>query len=787
MIRRLSVWSLIVATLLIASAIAASIKVTSPIPLAEAQQAPLGANWEKVNYDGNGGGYNPQTQITKDNVQYLETKWLFPFVRPTTPQALLTGYGSMAPPIVVDGTVIVVLNDRRVLALNAATGKRIWQNDYGNTYNRTAIIAKYPWLSAPSSHVHAINYYADKGWVIPSVIACYAYAIDVKTGKTAWTMEPELMCGTNQEFGDTARLVPGTAGRGFMSAQAHPPVILGNTMFFPIGGGSGSGGTAFVAGYDISNPASIKRLYREFITPNPYNPDPEFDVNLCKAVNGNGWYFEYPKYLEAVGYPNRDRPATYLATNCRDADPEVLKYDWFDLVPTSRTYMKMHTADAVSPVWGNYPVDPETGIVYMGWGDQGPYGNLTNRYGPGTPGSGMTAHDIRTGKMIWYFVAAPHDLWDYDCAWNGILTKINGKAAFIKHCKDGKVYALDGATGKPLWIWDAPTLKRTVNYGVGRATVVDKNAPQGIKTVGDNTPNDPNACCRLTKKDMSKRWMIEPEPGPMIRICGEVCLESDIAFDGKKLYIGHFNWVDTKGIGPVRDFGNNDVGGGGAQIFRPLFPDSVFETNTNIDAVDVTTGKLVWTYRIEGATLRGGLMATGGMVVAYLNDGSLRFVETETGKLVHQKNFGIATNVMPTIGADSTGKMKIFLYLGGATQGFVGWPIATPADGSLVAYGLPDVLPQPQVITKEVIKEVPKEVVKEVIKEVPKEVIREVPKEVIKEVPKEVIKEVPKEVIKEVTKTVTVETISPISYAAIAIGVVLVVVSGVIMSRRKRA
>jgi len=213
MIRRLSVWSLIVATLLIASAIAASIKVTSPIPLAEAQQAPLGANWEKVNYDGNGGGYNPQTQITKDNVQYLETKWLFPFVRPTTPQALLTGYGSMAPPIVVDGTVIVVLNDRRVLALNAATGKRIWQNDYGNTYNRTAIIAKYPWLSAPSSHVHAINYYADKGWVIPSVIACYAYAIDVKTGKTAWTMEPELMCGTNQEFGDTARLVPGTAGR----------------------------------------------------------------------------------------------------------------------------------------------------------------------------------------------------------------------------------------------------------------------------------------------------------------------------------------------------------------------------------------------------------------------------------------------------------------------------------------------------------------------------------------------------------------------------------------------
>jgi hypothetical protein len=60
--------------------------------------------------------------------------------------------------------------------------------------------------------------------------------------------------------------------------------------------------------------------------------------------------------------------------------------------------------------------------------------------------------------------------------------------------------------------------------------------------------------------------------------------------------------------------------------------------------------------------------------------------------------------------------------------------------------------------------------------------VKEVTKEVIKEVPKEVIKEVPKEV----TKTVTVETINPISYAAIGIGVVFVVVGAVMMSRRKK-
>ena len=75
-----------------------------------------------------------------------------------------------------------------------------------------------------------------------------------------------------------------------------------------------------------------------------------------------------------------------------------------------------------------------------------------------------------------------------------------------------------------------------------------------------------------------------------------------------------------------------------------------------------------------------------------------------------------------------------------------------------MAFGLPDKLPEPQVI------------------------IKEVPKEVIKEVVKEVVKEVPKEV----TKTVTVETVSPISYAAIGVSVVILVIAGVLFTRRKK-
>ena len=40
---------------------------------------------------------------------------------------------------------------------------------------------------------------------------------------------------------------------------------------------------------------------------------------------------------------------------------------------------------------------------------------------------------------------------------------------------------------------------------------------------------------------------------------------------------------------------------------------------------------------------------------------------------------------------------------------------------------------------------------------------------------------------KEVTKTVTVETISPVTYAILGVSVILVVIAGVLFSRRQKA
>ena len=102
MARQITLLSLLVATVLLASSLMAAL-----IPLAGAQSSVLGANWEAVNYSPQGGSYNPQTQITKDNVQYLETKWVYPYTQPSSTGKIGKGFGAYSPVSVVDGVAYV--------------------------------------------------------------------------------------------------------------------------------------------------------------------------------------------------------------------------------------------------------------------------------------------------------------------------------------------------------------------------------------------------------------------------------------------------------------------------------------------------------------------------------------------------------------------------------------------------------------------------------------------------------------------------------------------------------
>ncbi len=690
-------------------------------------------NWEWVNYGPNGGSYSPQNEINRDNVQFLELKWIFPYTEVEAPFLLGTQRGSGAPPIIVDGVVYVVKNSKSVHAIDAETGEEIWFSDILSHTDFESLVAQYPYWQGSRGHVHALNYYRDTGWLIMSSPSCYLAALNVEDGSLAWEMLPDQLCGTNEELGNPV-LAAAEPGQGigtlgsqgqFPSISNHPPSFLGDIMVWPAMGASGAGGRSSVIGFDMSDPQNPVQLWRTWLTPHA-NGEPNWAIDQCDLANGNGWYFEFPEF----------RANGQLAKNCRDVPNEVVMNDWINMVPNTPHYGKVHTASTAAPVWGNMPIDQENGIIYLGTGDIGPYPNASFRYGPNLHGSGIVALDVTTGDLVWWFATNPHDLWDMDCSWGGILGNAGGQQILIKACKNGIVYGLNSATGEPVWVFDPPNIIRAteMNYGV------DSN--------GD--PNGPDACCRMTVKDMGKPWIHYPKTTPIRTICYTHCIESDIAYDGEHVYVATHNNPRTLTIRDVRDFGNN---GGAVRDAREA-------RNTTLWAIDANTGNPVWSFFLDEMGYRGGMMVSGGVLYAYSEDGNLHMIDTDTGALLAQRFFGVPVSVAPTIGADSSGDHKVFFHIGGG--GGFSYARATELEGNLAAFGLPDVLPQPEII----------------------EVVREVPGPVI-EVPGPVVEIPGPERIVEVPVEVEVQVISPISYVAIGLGVVLVVIAGVLFTRRR--
>ena len=715
-------------------------------------------NWEWINYQPTGGSYSPQFDINKDNVQYLEMNWIFPYVNQDAEALgfnLAAQTGSSAPALFVDGIIYIAKNDKSVHAIDAETGAEIWFNDeLSKNPDFNTLVAEFPYLQGSRGHIHAMNYYRQFGWLIMSSIPCWLAATNIEDGSLAWSMGPEILCGTNEELGNPAQGIMGTfKSKGyFPSISNHPPSFYGDIMVWPSMGASGAGGRSSIIGFDMSNPDNPKQLWRTWVAPAMDGSQKDWAIEQCDITGGNGWYFEFPRYRETG----------QLALNCKDAPEDAVMNDWINMKPNTPHYGEVHTASAVSPVWGNMPIDPETGIIYLGTGDIGPYPNSTFKFGPNLHGSGIIAIDSATGELVWWFATNPHDLWDMDCSWGGIIGKSAGTKVLIKACKNGIVYALDAATGEPVWVYDPPNIRRDVemNYGV------DMN----------NDPTGKDACCNMVFEHMNKDWMHQPKDTPVRTICYTHCIESDIAYDGKHVYFAAHNAPRNLTINNVRDFGNN-----GQAVYY-----GAEERNVTVFAVDVHTGETAWEFFIEPGAFRGGILVTGGVVYAYASDGNLYMLDSDTGELLSKKFFGIPVNVAPTVGAGDDGKHRIGLHVGGG-GGFVFRGHGT-APGIFSTFGLPDTLPEPIVRIEDIERivevrvEGPERII-EIEKEV--QVIKEVEVEKIVEVEVEKIVEVEVEKPVEVEVVVTEEVVSPISYIAIGLGVVLVVIAGVLYQRSK--
>ena len=608
-------------------------------------------NWEYINHNVRGTNYSPQNQINADNAHRLELKWTFPI--PPAPefneQGVSVTEGSMTPPLIINGTVYFTSNMRDTYAIDSVTGNlkwvNVWDFDWQEAYRKLPI-------TGGALHIHGLNLI--NGRLFPSTVACSILAINPEDGEVDFELNDTCRDIEGNEYNWDTYIGPGLCG-----LSSHPGMEYSNIYVTQIcGADSNWGGRAFIDGYDLNaNPP--ERLWRTFLSP-PSRGDPEWALRECDK----GWFFSYPEWKESgrMGIP------------CNEVPRENLINDWG--VPK-------HHNSAVGLLWGQMALDQETGIVYFGTGNQGGWPNQTHVTGPNLYSSATLAVDVKSGEIIWWYQQVARDMVEGDTSWNTVLTELNingeKRKAIIKYSVTGLLWALDAATGEPLWIYESPILKSRID-----SDGVIRGRTSGHPCIGcDPRTQDGYWNDVMSHYDMQeKKWLNYPSKD-WFYIIPLRAGEADIAYNEKENIVIlplSLGWDASAKAGNHKGIG---VPPGEYNLNYPKQ-----EQNTTILAIDANTGKEIWNYYIDGVAYRGGIIATEDLAIIPAADGNLYILNGLTGELLHKIFLNTPLTTQPTIGRNSDGEFQIYIINGGRGRQEVGGLAHNQISGSLIALGI---------------------------------------------------------------------------------------------------
>tara|TARA_B110000014_G_scaffold194563_1_gene143538 strand:+ start:1363 stop:3351 length:1989 start_codon:yes stop_codon:yes gene_type:complete len=428
------------------------------------------------NYDYRATGFNPQTQINKDNVNDLELKWVHAWPLPESIDGIEPRVGSIANPIIVDGIVYNRMEDLRISAIDAKTGKEIWSFQ-ADPYLVNIEIAKrdlpvnldfYPSLS---SHAHSFSFAENK--IFAPWPNCQVFGLDAKTGEIEFKLKTP-----------TCKGLEGNEGL-FKGLQSSGPVFdtINRVLIYGTGGREAvEGGRGAFRGYSLD---SGELLWTFYLMPPQDVGDPEWTVRVADK----GW-------IQGI--------------RASDIPEDILRNDWGEC-PDNCGFGKGDMGIG----WGQWAVDEDKGIAYLATGNPSPSWNATYRPGPNVFSNSVLAIETKTGNLLWWHQIVAHDLGDLDCSWNTVLADIDGTKTVFKLCKGAFLYAMNAETGELLWSTDYhPYVKRGA--------------------IGPE-PNFDFALDPLNKDDMNKPWVSYPGNEPNWRKESGGA-ESDVAFAYGKVF-----------------------------------------------------------------------------------------------------------------------------------------------------------------------------------------------------------------------------------------------------------
>jgi alcohol dehydrogenase (cytochrome c) len=242
-------------------------------------------------------------------------------------------------------------------------------------------------------------------------------------------------------------------------------------------------------------------------------------------------------------------------------------------------------------VWNGGSYDPDLNLLYYGTGNPSP------AFGGGTRPSdnlytcSLLAIDANTGKMKWYFQFTPHDIHDWDSTQIPVLfdATIDGKPRKLVAManRNGFYYVLDRATGE--FIAGAPYISQNWAKGLdekGRPIKLPSYNPAPTGTLTNPSTSGAN------------NWTA-PSYDP----------------DNKLFYVS------------AREL---------SAVFTPTGAN--FQSGDDaygaIRALEATTGKMKWQYRMLAPGWVSTLATAGGLVFSGDDEGDFFALDADTGKLL---------------------------------------------------------------------------------------------------------------------------------------------------------
>ena len=253
-------------------------------------------------------------------------------------------------------------------------------------------------------------------------------------------------------------------------------------------------------------------------------------------------------------------------------------------------------------VWGWYPYDPKTNLVYYGTGNPSVW-NPDVRPGDNKWSMTVFARDLNTGMARWGMQMTPHDEWDYDGINEVILFDNGGKTYAWHHDRNGFAYTWQADNGV---LVAAEKVHPFVNW----ATDVDMKSGVPNKLATASTHQDYNAkgvCpAALGTKDQQPA-SYSPKTGLIYSPLNHVCMTYEPV---ESKYVAGQPWV-------------------GATLTMFAGPDGVMG---GFGAYDPMTNKKVW-YNKEKFSAWGGSLNTATDLVFYGTlDRWFKALDAKTGK-----------------------------------------------------------------------------------------------------------------------------------------------------------